>query len=119
MTRYLLVSHRGILPIREYLESNADFLHFLGNGVLPKCIAILTVKVNCLTDCPWNLYAEFVGPLKVAMASLLHERYNSIAFLKEMWNLPIKGWLIVNAAKLGKLGGFNRVRTLQVREILP
>jgi hypothetical protein len=98
--------------------SNAYFLNFLGNGVLPKGIVVLTVKVNCLTDYPWNLYAEFVGPLKVARVSLLHERYNSIAFPKDMRNPPIKGWLIVNAAELGKFSGFNRVQTLQVRGIL-
>ncbi len=109
MTRDLLVTHRGILPIRENLESNAYLLHFLGNGVLPKGIAVLTVKVNCLTYCPWNLYAEFVDPLKVARLSLLHERYNLIVFLKDVWNPPIEGWLIVNATELGKFSGFNRV----------
>ena len=84
VTWYFLVTHRGRLPIREYLESNADFVHFLGNGVLPKSIAGLTVKVNRLTDSPWDFYAKFVGPLKEARMSLLHKRYNPIAFLKYM-----------------------------------
>ena len=109
MTRYLLVSHRGVLPIRENLESNAYLLHFFGNGILPKGIVVLMVKVNCLMYCPWSLYPEFVDPLKVARLSLLHERYNLIVFLKDVWNPPIEGWLIVNAAELGKFSGFNRV----------
>ena len=112
VTWYFLVTHRGRLPVREYLGNNADFLHFLGNGILPKSIAGLTVKVNCLTDGPWNFKAKFVGPLKEARMSLLHKRYNPIAFLKYMRNPPIKGWLMVNAAKLGKFSGFNRVRAL-------
>jgi hypothetical protein len=46
MTGYLLVTNWHRLLIKQDFEGNANFLHLLGNGIIPEGITILLVKLK-------------------------------------------------------------------------
>ncbi len=57
----ILVANRRRLPVEQEFEGNADVLHFLCNGVSPKCVAISVVNVKCVSDGLRHFNAKFVG----------------------------------------------------------
>ncbi len=72
MTWSLLVTNGCGLPVREYVKSLLDFGHLFGDGIGPKGIAIMAVKLKGFFDGPWYFNTKFVGPLKKASGAFSH-----------------------------------------------
>ncbi len=107
------------MVVEEDFESNATVSHFLGNGVSPEGITILLVKFKGFFDCLWHLDAKFMGPFKVSRVVLLHKQNDTVSFLEDIRNSPVKCGFMVNAKNLSIFGSFNGMRFSRVDKILP
>ena len=109
-----LIANRCRLPIKEDFESGPNVLHFLSNGVSPKGVAILWVKLKCFLGRPRLFNAKFVGPFKKLWIPLFHKRDNPVPLFKYMKDPPVEIWFMVNTNDLGIFGSLNGMGFLQV-----
>jgi hypothetical protein len=116
---YLLIADWCRLYVKEDIESNANVLHFLGNGIGPEGIAILLVKFKGFFDGLRHFNAKVMGPFQVLKAAFPHKRNNVIPLPQNMRNPPVEGWFMVNAKDFGIFSRFNRVRLLEVSKGSP
>ncbi len=114
---YFLIANMHRLPVEEDFESNTDVLHFLGNGVSPKGVAIPVVNFKCILDGLRHFNAKFVGLFKESWIMLLHKQDNPIPLFKIMRDPPVESWFMVNTNDLGVFGGLNGVGFLKVRSL--
>ena len=93
-----LVSDRHGCPIGEDVESLSYFVHLLRNGVGPKCVAILAIKVNGFFNSLRHLNAEFESALQVSSGSFSNRRDDPVTLLQHMgthqlkagsWSMPM------------------------------
>jgi hypothetical protein len=109
---YILIANRRRLPIKEDFESNANVLHFLGNGGSPKGVAISAVNFKCVLDGRRHFNAKFVGPFKELWITLLHKQDNPVLCFKDVRDPPVESWFMVNTNDLGVFGSLNGMRFL-------
>ncbi len=102
-----LMANRRRLPIKEDFESNANILHFFGNGVSPKGVAIPAVNFKGFLGGLRHFNANCVGPFKKLWILLLHKQDNPVPLFKHMRDPPVESWVMVNANDLGIFSGLN------------
>ena len=116
---YFLIANRRRLPVEEDFESNADVLHFLGNCVSPKGVAISAVNFKCVLDGLRHFNAKFVGLFQKSRISLLHKQDNPVPLFENMRDPPVESWFMVDTNDLGKFEGLNGVEFLKVAKVFP
>jgi hypothetical protein len=93
------------MSVRNNLEGNSNLLHFCCNSIGPEGVAILAVKIKCLFNRLRHFYANLVGPFEMADFPFSNKEYDPVALFQNMWNPPVKGWLMVYAEGHGILSG--------------
>ena len=109
-----LIANRRSLPIKEDPESNANILHFLSNGVSPKGVSILSVKLKGFLGGLGHFNTKFVGPFKISWILLFHKQDNPVPIFKDMRDLPVESWFVVDVNDFGIFGDLNGVGFLQI-----
>ena len=111
---YFLTANRRRLPIKEDFESNPNVLHFPSNGISPKGVAILLVKLKGFFGGLRQFNARFVGPFKKLWILLFHKQDNPVPLFKYVRDPPVESWFMVNANNLVIFSGLNGMRFLQI-----
>ena len=75
------------------LKCRANVLHILAHRVLPQCITILMVKINCLLHILWYIYPELVS-LQPILG--FHFCNYTVPLLQNIRYSPSEGGLHVN-----------------------
>ena len=119
VTGYFLIANRHRLPIKEDFEGNTNILHFISNGVGPKGIVILLVKLKGFFGSLMHFNAKCMGPFKISWIPLLHKRYNSVPLFEDMTHPPVACWFVVKSYDFSIFGSLNGMRFLQFNEVFP
>ena len=75
--------------------------HLFLNSISPESISICLVDGNCLFDHLRPLEPKLMGSFKVSSTAPFHHGDNSVSFLQNMMNQPVKCWFMLNALSYG------------------